>query len=253
MSIPLSRTAALAIIAVVTVLASGCGQSSATGVRAVASSAAPAETALASVEPTQVKPAEPTPTAPPTSSSTAAATPPKPPDATRTKSALAESIVELPKAVAGFPAQVEQSAPTRLRIPSLGIDAAIIAVGVDANGEYDVPPADQVGWYRYGTTPGQPGSAVLAAHIAYNGQDGVFRNLDDVEPGAVVTIDFADGSTIDLGISAQAQYDKDQLPDDLFARTGDPRVVLITCGGDFNRSISSYEDNIVAFATPATL
>ncbi len=49
----------------------------------------------------------------------------------------------------------------------------------------------------------------------------------------------------------RAQYDKDELPADrVFAKEGSPSVVLITCGGEFNRSLSSYEDNVVAFAEP---
>ncbi len=47
------------------------------------------------------------------------------------------------------------------------------------------------------------------------------------------------------------QYDKDELPfDEIFARDGDPRLTLITCGGAFNPSLLSYEDNVVVRAVP---
>ena len=29
-------------------------------------------------------------------------------------------------------------------------------------------------------------------------------------------------------------------------------ITLITCGGDFNPSVGSYEDNVVAYAVPVT-
>ena len=47
--------------------------------------------------------------------------------------------------------------PVGLRIPSLGIDAPVRAVGVDADGEMEVPAATDVGWYRFGPAPGARG------------------------------------------------------------------------------------------------
>src|ERR1043166_9395149 len=59
------------------------------------------------------------------------------------------------------------SAPTRLSIPSINLQAPIVPVGTNEKGEMDVPDGDtnDVGWYKRGTTPGQEGSAVLDAHV----------------------------------------------------------------------------------------
>jgi hypothetical protein len=38
--------------------------------------------------------------------------------------------------------------------------------------------------------------------------------------------------------------------DRIFARDGAPQLVLITCGGTFDRTIRSYEDNVVVTAEP---
>jgi hypothetical protein len=68
--------------------------------------------------------------------------------------------------------------PTRLRIPALGIAARIAALGVAADGEMEVPADPHtVAWYEYGPSPGQDGSAVLAAHVDYSGARGVFFEL----------------------------------------------------------------------------
>lgn len=142
-------------------------------------------------------------------------------------------------------------APVGLRIADLGIDEAeVIAVGVNPDETLEVPPADQVGWYRFGVRPGDAGSAVLAAHIAYDGVDGVFRHLIDAEVGSVVEVVLDDGSTQRYKIDTVVEYDKAGLPDDLWAAGGDPRLALITCGGEFNRQLRSYESNTVAIATP---
>ena len=142
--------------------------------------------------------------------------------------------------------------PIGLVVDSLGISSApIIDVGVEPNGEMEIPGATEIGWYRFGPTPGEPGSAVLAAHIAFNGRDGVFRDLDEVEVGDVVEVLYDDGSTSRFQITDTAQYAKDELPvDRIFSKDSDPVLTLITCGGDFNRSLRSYSDNVVAYAEP---
>ncbi len=143
--------------------------------------------------------------------------------------------------------------PVGLRIPDLAEDAPIIAAGVEPNGEMEIPDSvDEVAWYRFGPSPGEPGSAVLAAHVDLAGQGpGVFYDLRELEPGALVVIDYEDGSSSPFRVIARQTYLKDELPLDLiFSRSGEPVLTLITCGGDFNRSLRSYDSNVVVYATP---
>lgn len=169
----------------------------------------------------------------------------------RSPSSLASRVEALPPA-AGIPDARTVTAPVSLRFEAIGVlDAPIDGVGVLDNGEMEVPGAERVGWYRYGPSPGEDGSAVLAAHIAYDGRRGVFRFLGDATPGDVFTVTFDDGSTRTYEVTAKAQYAKDELPfDEVFARTGSPVVTLISCGGEFQPSLRSYEDNIVVYAVP---
>jgi hypothetical protein len=52
-------------------------------------------------------------------------------------------------------------------------------------------------------------------------------------------------------VTGRRVYVKHQgLSGDLFATTGPPRLVLITCGGPFDSTTRNYQDNIVVFATP---
>jgi LPXTG-site transpeptidase (sortase) family protein len=142
--------------------------------------------------------------------------------------------------------------PVGLIVESLDIASApIVEVGVESNGEMEIPGATEIGWYRFGPTPGESGSAVLAAHIAFNGRDGVFRDLEDLEVGAVVEVLYDDGSSKRFRVTETTQYAKDELPvDRVFSKDGAPELTLITCGGDFNRSLRSYSDNVVAYAEP---
>ncbi len=139
--------------------------------------------------------------------------------------------------------------PVALRIPALGIDAPVRSVGVEADGEMEVPAATDVGWYRFGPAPGAPGSAVLAAHVDYDGKRGVFFDLRRLAGGDRVEVTMADGSEQVFEVLDVEQIPKGALRDSgVFARTGAPRLALITCGGSFDADARSYRDNIVVHA-----
>ncbi len=144
-----------------------------------------------------------------------------------------------------------QAQPVRITVAALDIDASIRPVGVEADGEMEIPGATEVGWYRYGSRPGDNGSAVLAAHVDFNGEVGVFFDLGKADAGDIVDITYSDESVRSFVVTERSQYEKQSLPfDEIFRREGDPSLVLITCGGDFNPSLRSYEDNVVLFAEP---
>ncbi len=177
-----------------------------------------------------------------------------PPDKGTTTSPLAGQVSELDSAIYDQNEHAARTAaPSGLRIDTLGIRAAtIVDVGVEDDGELEVPPASQVGWYRFGAAPGEAGTTVLAAHIAYNGVDGVFRHLADLRTGAIVSVEFSDGQVRRYEVTSVDEYDKQALPPEVWATDGPERLVLITCGGRFDPSRRSYESNIVAWATPVS-
>jgi hypothetical protein len=169
-----------------------------------------------------------------------------------TASALAEQVVPLGSATYDPREHVADAvAPAVLRIDALGVSGApIVPVGVDDAGELAVPGAADVGWYRHGPRPGEAGVTLLAAHIAFDGVDGVFRDLADLRPGDTVTVELADGTAQEYRITGLSQHPKSELPPELWARDGAPRLALVTCGGSFDWSRRSYDDNVVAWAEP---
>lgn len=142
--------------------------------------------------------------------------------------------------------------PVRLGIDSIGVRAAVVPVGVDPDGSMEVPSAREVGWYRFGPVPGSPGSAVLAAHVDFDGVEGAFFRLREIAVGDPVEVTHEEGRSTTYAVSEVLQVPKAELDATLFARDGAPRLALITCGGDFDRSTSSYRDNVVAIAVPAS-
>jgi sortase (surface protein transpeptidase) len=141
--------------------------------------------------------------------------------------------------------------PTRLQIPAIGLDAAVVPVGLDPDGAMAIPPPADAGWYELGPSPGESGSAVLAAHIDFNGQPGAFFNLRSLPVGAEVVVLGEDGIGRTFTVTTREQVPKDQV--DLgryFTASGPPRLSLITCGGAFDGGAGHYQDNIIVTATP---
>lgn len=141
--------------------------------------------------------------------------------------------------------------PNRLRIPALGVDAAVVPVGLAVNGDMEIPGARDVGWYDLGPRPGEPGSAVLAAHIDYAGQPGAFFDLGSIPVGAEVIVAGEDGEQRFVVEQREQVAKADVDLSRFFTNEGPTRITLITCGGAFDKSIRHYEDNLIITAVKA--
>lgn len=146
-----------------------------------------------------------------------------------------------------------QPAPVRLEVPALGIDVPVRATGVDDAGRMALPgSADIAAWYRFGPAPANPaGATVVAAHVDDEDSVGPFARLVGAEVGTTVRVRTADGATHDYTVSdVRAKAKRDMSSDDVFDRSGDPRLVLVTCGGDWDPEARSYSKNVVLTAVP---
>jgi hypothetical protein len=147
---------------------------------------------------------------------------------------------------------VDVAEPVRLRIPTLGIDAPLSHLGVAPDRTIEVP-ADFAtpGWFDGGPRPGQPGPAVILGHVDSKAGPGVFYRLARLPVGAEVLVDRADGSTIGFRVRGTQHVAKAAFPTDrVYAPTLEPSLRLVTCGGVFDHSRSSYLDNVIVYADP---
>jgi sortase (surface protein transpeptidase) len=155
-----------------------------------------------------------------------------------------------PQATATAPAaQASATSATRLRIPSIGVDAAFAPMDVDRAGVL-IPPAttDVVGWFVRGPHPGQPGPAIAAGHIdSYEGP-GVFFRLHEVGVGAMVEVD-TDGAPVRYQVVSVTTFPKTEFPtEQVYGPTPAPELRLITCGGQFDRGDRRYLSNVIVSA-----
>ena len=146
------------------------------------------------------------------------------------------------------------TAAGRLRIETLGVEAPVVEVRVRPDGELEVPPdPSTVGWWAEGARPGAGrGSVVVDGHVDTARQGpGAFFRLGSMAVGDPVELTASDGSTHRYRVTATARYPKAELPaEEVFAQDGAERLVLITCGGDFDEASRHYADNVVVFADP---
>ncbi|MER5808050.1 class F sortase [Streptomyces sp. NPDC002033] len=164
------------------------------------------------------------------------------------------SAAEALSAGARYPgaiAPLTGSPPSRIRIPSIRVDAPLTGLGLDRDGGLEVPPPTRrelAGWYRDGTTPGATGTAVIAGHVDDASGPAVFYHLGALRRGAQIEIARADGHTAVFTVHAVEVYDAKAFPD---ARVYGPapraELRVITCGGGFSPR-TGYQGNVVVFA-----
>jgi hypothetical protein len=192
--------------------------------------------------PTTTSPA-PTTTAPTTTSPAPTVPPPAPTLAEPVVTHVADIGVLSPRPVA---------APVSVLLPSLGVDGFVLPAGVNPMNDLDVPPdAATLVWYRHGPTPGAIGSAVIAGHLNWRGERGVFADLAAVSVGDVVTVGYDDGSQRDFAVRAVELVPKPAVSvNGVFARRGERLLRLVTCGGEFDDATNHYRSNVIVTAAP---
>jgi len=157
-----------------------------------------------------------------------------------------------PPAAAPGPAAVAAPArPVAVSIPALSVAGPLEELVADpATGELAAPhdPA-RAGWYAAGVVPGDQGPAVIGGHVDSRSGPGVFFRLRTLRPGDLVDVTRSDGRTVRFSVIAVALYPKDRFPTEaVYGPTSGPELRLVTCGGTFDRSARSYDDNVVVDA-----
>jgi hypothetical protein len=186
---------------------------------------------------------------------------PRPVEQPAASPAPAEQPVERPappaqEPEAPAPEPLEPPLPRQLRIAEIRVDAPVVPVGLEPDGAMEIPEdVREIGWYDpdgLGVRPGTTGTAVFASHVDSRTQGrGVLFELRRMRVDDTFEIDLEDGTTQTWRVTEVAQIPKVSMPlTEIFTWAGPSRVVIITCGGAFDRSTRSYLDNIVVYAVP---
>ncbi len=137
--------------------------------------------------------------------------------------------------------------PTRVVIPAIGVDQALSPVGLEPSGAMTMPDYGAAAWFDRGPRPGDPGAAVVVAHVRGPAGPDVFADLATLRPGDRVTVVGSRGSAT-FEVRKVETVPKEALPYDRIWPDTDERLLrLITCGGQpFPEG--GFPDNTVVYA-----
>lgn len=141
--------------------------------------------------------------------------------------------------------------PASLDIPAIGVkDARIVEVGLEPNGAMETPQGWwDIGWYKLGPPPGQPGNSVLSGHYDSDVAPAVFWNLSRLKPGDLITVGLQDGTRKDFIVETAEVYPFNKAPlDRIFGPDAKSRLNLITCNGSFDPKNANYDRRLVVYA-----
>lgn len=156
---------------------------------------------------------------------------------------------------AARPLVLTAAEPVSLSIPAIGVTSALSTLGRNADGTVEVPSLDDpnvgAGWFRDSPPPGSLGPSVILGHVdSRRFGPGVFYDLRDLQPGDTVEITRTDGTVAVFAVDSVEIVPKATFPTlRVYGNIDHAGLRLITCGGDFDESARSYDDNVVAFAS----
>lgn len=119
------------------------------------------------------------------------------------------------------PAPSIDARPTQIQIPAIGLDSNVVEVFLQ-NGMWQV--ADYAVGYHNNTGVAGSGNMVLAGHKGTRGS--VFRNLENVQPGADIVISAA-GQQFVYRVRTTGNVWPDQV--EVMYPTAQPQLTLVTC------------------------
>lgn len=124
-------------------------------------------------------------------------------------------------------------------------------MGLTKDGAMAVPTnVVDVGWYKYGSLPGNKGDAVIAGHLdGLQGQPGVFSGLDKLQKGDRVSVVDSENHTASFVVRETQTYDQNAQPSEVFtASDTGAHLNLITCTGAWDKAQHRFAERLVVFA-----
>ncbi|HEX4815737.1 MAG TPA: class F sortase [Nonomuraea sp.] len=142
--------------------------------------------------------------------------------------------------------------PETIDIPSIDVAAPLMKLGLEKNGDVELPPYEKpkmAGWYEGSAVPGEKGASVIIGHVDTKTAPAVFYKLRQLRKGETVKVERSDGKTVTYKVDSIEQVHKDSFPTRrVYLEEG---LRLVTCGGKFDYGRGEYVDNIIVYASQA--
>ena len=145
--------------------------------------------------------------------------------------------------------------PVLVSIRALELHSSVIPVTA-YSGVLEIPEnISNVGWFVGSASPGQKeGSAVLVGHRSgAEGEPGAFSAIDSLKNGDFILVTTSEGVRLKYTVIEIEAIDVESIPtvaNFVFDRQGEPRLTLITCGGDYESATGVPQENLIVTAVP---
>lgn len=148
-----------------------------------------------------------------------------------------------------YPVPADQ--PRKITIGSIGAQGFIQRVGKDKKGDIAVPTNIHYGgWYVNSAKPGDSGLSIIDGHVGGRYSSAIFAKLARVQKDDTIQIEFGDRSIRSFQVIDKRELPKAEAAGFLLKKQEDinQQLNLITCGGAFNKKLSTYNNRIILVA-----
>lgn len=142
--------------------------------------------------------------------------------------------------------------PKYIKLPTVGVEAYVQAVGIDKNQQIAVPNNIHVaGWFVESARPGENGLSIIDGHVDGTSVGGVFRKLVQLKQDDQFTIEFGNGTVKTFKVIRVTAVDLNKAADVLFSQDSKikSQLNLITCGGTYDKKNKTYNQRIIVEAS----
>jgi sortase (surface protein transpeptidase) len=141
------------------------------------------------------------------------------------------------------PTPQQGPAPTNgtIHMPTLGVSARIVRVGIDGANKMVVPHnAKDVAWLDRGGIPGYTNNVVLAGHISYSRVAGSFQRIGSLRVGDEIVFEM-DGKKRRYQVQWSCLFSRQtDRAEQIMGYTNEPSLTLISCGGGWDAGARTH-------------
>ena len=152
--------------------------------------------------------------------------------------------------------------PVSYSIEKLGVEANVVSLGNDADGNIEAPPKDEpktAAWWNMGPTAGSNAGQVILSIHTYQSGEAVGNQLykdgtSQLAAGDVLKLTSADGRTACYQFTEDQKImvsEFDQNSEVLERQTGDPALAIVICW-DHNKETNEWDSRIFFKFKPVT-
>lgn len=147
---------------------------------------------------------------------------------------------------------VSSDLPRLITIPSIGVSARVRSVGVNSQGNIDVPKnLNDTAWYDGSAKPGQDGQVFIDGHTSFsNTIDAAFNDLPKMKAGDQIVVETGNGTKYTYRVTATETVNADKVDMGKALNVqGDSKkgITLMTCTGKFNYRTQTADKRFIVY------